>query len=116
MKIKNTALGILLSLIVSMSAHAQEEQSGEKFSAHKTEMLGQLNKEKSLIDATISCINSAAKKEDMKKCHEQKKSSMDALRLDRDAIQQKRTAERKDKLQKELKELDEKSTRTSDKK
>lgn len=116
MKIKNTALGILLSLLVSMSAHAQEEQNGEKFSAHKTEMLGQLNKEKSLIDATISCINSAAKKEDMQKCHEQKKSSMDALRQEREAIHQKRTAERKDKLQKELKELDEKSTRTSDKK
>ena len=52
----------------------------------------------------------------MQKCHEQKKSSMDALRQEREAIHQKRTAERKDKLQKELKELDEKSTRTSDKK
>ncbi len=110
MKIKITS-ALLLSMFVSMSANAQEEQSGEKFSAHKAEMIGQLNKEKSMIDASISCINSAAKKEDMQKCHEQRKASMDALRQEREAMQKKRMGEKKERLQKELNEIDAKSAK-----
>ena len=120
MKIKTTILGLSLTLFASMSAQAQEEKSGEKsgekFAAHKTEMLGHLNKEKSAIDAAISCINSATKKEDAEKCHEQKKASMDSMRQEREASHKKRMAEKKERLQKELKEIDEKSAETSNKK
>ncbi|MBU6141036.1 MAG: hypothetical protein KGP29_05750 [Proteobacteria bacterium] len=115
MKIKITS-ALVLSMLVSISAQAQEEQSGEKFSAHKTEMVGQLNKEKTIIDSAISCINSATKKEDAQKCHEQKKTSMDALRAEREALQQKRMSERKEKLQKELSEIDAKSAKIGEKK
>ncbi len=116
MKIKTTILGLSLTLFASMSAQAQEEKSGEKFAAHKTEMLGHLNKEKSAIDAAISCINSATKKEDAEKCHEQKKASMDSMRQEREESHKKRMAEKKERLQKELKEIDEKSAETSNKK
>ena len=74
------------------------------------------------IEQLISSREAEVKQIDLKQLREivketeQKKSSMDALRQEREAIHQKRRAERKDKLQKELKELDEKSTRTSDKK
>lgn len=119
MKIRIATFGLLLSLAASMSAHAQEEQggekSGEKFSAHKTEMVARLNKEKAMIETTISCVNSAAKKEDLQKCHEQKKASMDAFRQEGEALQKKRMAERKEKLQKELNEIDAKSAQVGTK-
>lgn len=114
MKIKITALGLALSLFTSMLAHAQEEQSNEKFSAHKTEFVGRLTKEKMMIESTIACVNAASKKEDMQKCHEQRKASMDALRQEEAALHKKRMAERRERLQKELNEIDAKIAQGGD--
>ena len=113
MKNKIILIGLLLSLTINFSANAQENSGGNdnKISEVKSEIVADLNKEKSIIDSAISCINSAAKRDDFKKCHEQKKSSMDALRQDREAREQKRIAERKQKLQSELDKLNQKSSK-----
>lgn len=113
MKNKFLVLGLSISMLASFSANAQEKEGGDKFAERKAQMIAELNKEKSLIDASISCINSAAKTEDMKKCHEQRKSSMDSLRQAREAEHQKRMGERKAKLQQELQDIDQKMNEKS---
>ena len=108
MKNKFAAILLSASMLASFSANAQDAKQGDDFSARKAEMVADLGKEKAIVDSAISCINSAAKTEDIKKCHEQKRASMDSLRQAREAAQQQRMGERKQKLQKELQEIDNK--------
>lgn len=99
----------LLSLcLMSGLAQAQEQKNNDRFAEFKSEMISDLNKEKSILESSISCINAAAKKDDMEKCHEQKRAGMESLRQARDAKQKQRMGERKERLQKELSEIDQK--------
>lgn len=99
----------LLSLCLSASlAQAQEQKNDNRFAEFKSEMISDLNKEKAILESSISCINAATKKEDMEKCHEQKRAGMDSLKQARDAKQKQRMSERKERLQKEMNEIDQK--------
>jgi hypothetical protein len=108
MKNKLALIALSLSLLSSLPAQAQEseEGKGEKFSAHKAEIISSLNQEKSIIDAEIACITSASKRDDAKACHEAKRSSMKALRQEREAAMDQRRSERKSKLEEGIKKID----------
>ncbi|MDX2083000.1 MAG: hypothetical protein SFV53_03325 [Rickettsiales bacterium] len=123
MKNKFSILAAFLFFVSSFLAQAQEDQtkegqenSQENFSKHKTEIIASLNKEKSIIEAEISCINAANKREDAKKCHDQKHSAMNSLREEREANQQKRIAQRRENLQNKLNKLDQKANEQKSKK
>jgi hypothetical protein len=102
----------ITSLLITSAAYAQNEGEDKKtFAEIKPEIIANLNKEKSIIDSAISCVNSAQLKEDAKKCRDQKKSAMDALKQQREAAHQQRIGNRKQHLQDELKKMDEKSAK-----
>ncbi len=113
---KIATLATLVSVISFNSFSQDATAEKNNFAARKSEIIASMNKEKSIIDSAIACINAATKKEDAEKCHEQKKSSMDALRAEREAAHEKMRAERKEKLQNELKKMDEKSAERAEKK
>ncbi|MBM3579826.1 MAG: hypothetical protein FJX34_03535 [Alphaproteobacteria bacterium] len=113
MKNKTILIGLSLVMLSSLAAYAEERRDGDNFSARKAEIMSHLSKEKSIIDAMISCVNSASKKEEIERCSEQRKASHGALRQEREAMEQKRMAERREHLQKELKELDDKASRNA---
>ena len=97
MKNKFAVIGLFVSLFASLPAQAQEEKSNDNFATNKTEIISGLNKEKAIIDAAISCTNSATKREDEQKCREQKKSATDALKQERKASQEQRTGQKNTK-------------------
>lgn len=98
-----------IALFSSFSANAQETSDGkENIANHKAEIIASLNKEKSIIDSAIACINSASNTSAVKACHDQRKSSMDALRNEREAAREKAMSERKAKLQDKINKIDEK--------
>lgn len=70
----------------------------EKFSERKAEMLSNLNQEKSTIDQVLNCVNSAQKGDDLEKCHEIKRASMEKMK-------EAHITKRKQRLERELKEL-----------
>ena len=87
-------------------AFAQEDRpdnKAENFAKHKAEIIANLNQEKGTIDAEISCINSANKREDAEACREKRKATMDKMKQDR-------IAKQKAHLQEKLKKLDEESS------
>lgn len=124
---KNKFIVTLFSLSVLASSMAVAEtppESSDKrkemFAAHKAQIIANLNKEKSIVDASISCVNAAQNKEGIEKCHEQRKSSMESLRKDIAEQRQQNMNERKahlqersDKLNEKMKKLDEKATATT---
>jgi hypothetical protein len=98
-----------MALLLNFPAMAQENpEKQENFLKHKSEIITSLTKEKSIIESSISCINSASKKEDIKNCHSKKKSEMDSLREERKAAREKMSSERKAKLEEGIKRIDEK--------
>ena len=113
MKNKFAIIALSASLLSSFSAQAQEtgKDGNENFAAHKSEIISNLNREKSIIDVEISCINAASKTTDAKACHDQKRASMDALRKERDAARDKHMLERKGKLQDKINKIDERKTK-----
>lgn len=104
MKMKIINLAFATILILSSAAYAQEPDKSssqeENFAEHKAQMVKDLNEEKTAIDQVISCVNSTQKKEDMKKCYDIKKANMEKIR-------ERNRAQRKERLQNELKKLDE---------
>ncbi|MBU6339339.1 MAG: hypothetical protein KGQ36_05175 [Rickettsiales bacterium] len=105
-----------IALFSSFSSMAQEGAEGkENMAKHKAEIIASLNKEKSIIDSSIACINAASTKDAMKVCHDQKKSSMDALRSEREAAREKSMSDRKAKLQDKINKIDEKQKERSSK-
>lgn len=106
MKNKLTIIAIFAAFLTSFSAIAQEPATNEAakketFAAHKAQVISSLNKEKSIIDSSISCISAAASKEAVKTCHDQRKASMSALRGER-------MEDRKENLQKRVGKINEK--------
>lgn len=98
---KKTCLRCLTaSAVLCLCAVAYANESEGGFAEHKANMIKRLNDEKSVFDQMISCVNSAQKHEDMKKCHEQRQTAMQKLR------EQDREMHKKH-LQDELKRLDE---------
>lgn len=111
MKNKFAIIALSMSLFASSAAFAQEEKSenkGENFATHKTEIVANLNQEKAAIDAEISCINSATKREDAEGCREKRRALMDKMKQDR-------IAKQKARLQEKLKQLDEESSQVGQK-
>lgn len=113
MKNKLAIAALSLSLLSSLPAQAQEtgKDGNENFAAHKSEIIAGLNREKSIIDVEISCINAVSKAENAKVCHEQKRASMEALRKERDAARDKHMSERKGKLQDKINKIDERKAK-----
>lgn len=109
-------LSALLSLIGNVSVSAQDvEPEGkrgprneEKFSEMKTDMISNLNQEKLAIDQTIACVNSAQKGDDLEKCREIKRAAMDKMK-------EAHMAKRKQRLEQELKELNEQQANAANK-
>ena len=111
-----------ISLLLNFSALAQENpknrensENKENFTKHKSEILTSLNKEKSVIESSIACINSASTKEDVRACHDKTKSARDALRDEREAGREKRVSERRDRLEDGIKKIDERQKERSSK-
>jgi len=84
MKNKILTITLAISLLSSFSAIAMEGEQ-DNFTARKAQVISNLNQEKAIVDQTISCANSAQKKEDLKSCHEKHKASMDKLKGQREA-------------------------------
>jgi hypothetical protein len=106
MKNKISVISLTISLFISLPAFAQDGSGEEKFLANKVNIIDHLKQKKAIIDKEISCINSASRKEDAKNCHERARGSMDKLR-------QQRINKRKDHLKEQLRKLDEKSSKIS---
>ena len=109
-------LSVLLSIANSSLLLAREDdqqerrgpRNEEKFSEIKADMLSNLGQEKTAIEQTIACVNSTQKMDDLEKCREIKRSSMDKLR-------EANKAKHKQRLEQELKELNEQQTDSSSK-
>jgi len=111
---KKIALIALITSAISCGSFAQDATPPkDDFASHKGEIIANMNKEKSIIDAAIACINSASKREDAKKCHDQKKASMDALRQQIEASREQRMEQRKENMQNKLNKMNEKSAAKS---
>ena len=108
MKNQFAIIALSLSLFAFSSAVAQEakERKGGEFASQKAQIVTNLNQEKAILDSEISCVNSAQNKEGVERCRDQKMASMDKLK-------QQRIAAQKEHLQNELKKLDEKSSKIS---
>jgi hypothetical protein len=78
----------------------------EKLQEIKTEILASLNEEKAVIEQEISCVKSAQKGEDMRKCRETKRASMDQIREKNKQNRDARKQERRQKLQEEIGKID----------
>jgi hypothetical protein len=105
MKNKFAIIALSMSLFASSAAFAVEEKAenkGENFAKHKAEIVADLNKEKGILDQTISCVSATAGKEGVEKCREQKHAAMEKLR-------QEKINQQKARLQDKIKKLDEKS-------
>lgn len=85
-------------------AQGSSQNSQDNFANHKAKIIENLNKEKAIIDSEISCINSASSKEDGKKCRDQKKAQMDALRSERKDMRQDMIEKRREKLNEKISE------------
>ena len=64
------------SLFISFSAFAQQNDQKKHFVENKEKMIENLGQEQSFVDQEIFCIKSAQKKEDLIKCHKQRRSSV----------------------------------------
>ncbi len=102
MKMKLTILTLALALLSGTSVFAEEAKSKEEnFAERKTQMAKDLNEEKAGLDKVITCVNSAQKHEDMKKCNEIRHANIQKIR-------ERSIEKRKERLQNEIKQLDEK--------
>ncbi len=108
MKNKFAIIALSMSLLASSAAFAEGEQKGENFAKHKAEVIADLNKEKGIIDQSITCVHSAQKRDDMEKCRNQTQTAMEKLR-------QEKINQRKNHLQDQIKKLDDKSQKISNK-
>lgn len=102
MKLKLSSIFLALSLISTVAfAEGENVDSGkreENFAARKAEIINDLNAEKASIEKSIACVSSAAKVEDMKKCHEERKAAMDKMHQDRLARHRQHMDERKERM------------------
>lgn len=112
MKNKFTIITSIAALFIAFSAQAQEAKEAN-FNKHKSAILNILTKEKAAVEASIACINSASKREDMKNCRTQKKSSMNAIREERKAMRKESMSRKREKLQGRLQKLDDRSEKNS---
>lgn len=108
MKNKFSVMALTSLLLVASTAIAQEAKNEDNFAKRKAEVVANLNQEKSITDQGISCVNGAQKREDLEKCRDQKRASMDALK-------QKMIGDRKANLQNQIQKLDQKSSELSNK-
>ncbi len=99
MKKKLTLLAVAVSLLSSSLAIAKEKGGEDNFANHKAEVITHLNQKKSAIGDEIACINSAQKKDDIEKCHEQKEEAMKKFKKEQ-------ANSRKERLQDQIKKLD----------
>lgn len=96
---------ILISMALTQVSLAADEANFEK---HKTEILAHIEKKISNLNEAKSCVSSAAKPEDMKKCHEmmkadrmEMKEGMHNMRMQHMQDKMKRMEEKKQQLQQE---------------
>jgi|GEM_PF-3892067 len=121
---KNKILLILFGLIIlsnqfaladpaskDTSQTAQTKNSGQKgedddgFASHKTQWAKDLGEVKSGVEQVLNCVNSAKSQDDLKKCRTIQKEN-------REKMHDRRVANRKERLQNELKKLDSESSTT----
>ena len=108
MKNNFAIITLFVSLFTSSAAIAKEEKNVNNFAENKAKIIANLNQEKSIVEAEISCVNSAQKREDAEKCREQRKAKMEKLK-------QQRLAEKKARLQDQIKKIDEESSKVGTK-
>ena len=109
MKKNLTIISFGAFLMLTAPVFSQEKGGREEnFANIKSEITSSLNDEKYVLDQTISCVNSAGNQESIKKCHEIKRAGMDK-------IQEKHRQKKREHLQNELKKLDEKDSKASNK-
>jgi hypothetical protein len=79
--------------------NGEERDHAAKFAQHKSQILENINMEKSTLDKMASCVKSAANKEGMKKCRHIKKDGMKKIKSNR-------LQKRKANLQNKMRELE----------
>ena len=108
MKVKLISIALGAALVTGYMAYAQEEPDQgrpgqeERFAERKSKILEDLTERKAGIENNISCITAAKAKEDMQKCNEERKAHANKMK-------ERKLSERKERLQDELKKLEEKS-------
>lgn len=108
MKNKFAIITLFVSLLASSAAMSKEEKNVNNFAENKAKIIANLNQEKSAIETEISCVNSSKEIEAAKKCREQRKATMEKLK-------QQRLAEKKARLQDQIKKIDEESSKVGTK-